>query len=150
MNTNKFLLTFITLFSFLSFNAQLTVEMELSETSSEHKLVPHTEKTSYPDSITIKGYISVHQKGICGEICAGGTIKFELYGKVEGYPYSYMYIVTSCSAGETNKELIELNVLHYTGKETECYYKDIVDIIDSKKTPYYKISEEETKKTITQ
>ena len=149
---NMYKTTFFIIISLLfsTARAQVTFDMELSETRSDAKMIPHTSEHSYADSITVKGYVAIQKKGICGDICAGGTIKFELSEKIEGYPHSYVYLVTACSVGETTKDNIELFITKYTGKEKECYYKDIVDIIDSKGVPYYKISEAETKKTVVQ
>lgn len=146
MNTYKILVSTFFLFLLNSFSAQITFDMQLSETSSKYKIIAQNDSSPLPDSITVKGFISEHKKGICGDVCAGGTIKLELSEKVEGYPHSYMYIVTGCTTGAANKEIISLQVTHYTGKETECHYKDVVEIIDSKGVPYYKISIEETKK----
>jgi len=146
MKTFKLLTPLVAIFLTLNINAQVTFDMSLSETSSKHKVVVHSDSTNYPDTLVVKGYVAAHKKGICGDICAGGTIKFELLEKIEGYPHSYMYIVTACTTGETNKETITLYVTHYTGKELECYYKDVVEIIDSKGVPYYKTTIEETKK----
>ena len=131
-----------------SLNAQVTFDMSLSQTSSNHKIITHDDNSPLPDTIIVSGYIAIHKKGICGDICAGGTIKLELSEKIEGYPYSYMYIVTGCTTGETNKEIISVSATKYTGEERECYYRDVVEVINSKDIPYYKISLLDTKKTI--
>ena len=146
MKIFKVLAPLAAIFLSLNLSAQVTFDMGLSETSSKHKVVVHNDSTNLPDSLEVTGYIAGHKKGICGELCAGGTIKFELSEKIEGYPHSYMYIVTGCVTGETNKELMTLKVTHFTGKEKKCYYKDVVEILDSKGVPYYKTSIEETKK----
>ena len=148
MKMFKLLTPLVAVFLSVNLNAQVTFDMTLSETSSNHKIIPHDAQSPLPDTIIVNGYIANHKKGICGDICAGGTIKLELSEKVEGYPHSYMYIVTGCATGETNKELISVLVTKFTGEEKECYYKDVVEIIDSKSIPYYKISLLETEKTI--
>ena len=148
MKMFKLLTLLVTIFLSVNLNAQVTFDMTLSETSNKHKIIIHDDKSSLPDSITVNGYINTHTKGICGDICAGGTIKLELSEKIEGYPHSYMYIVTGCATGETNTEMISVLVTKYTGEEKECHYKDIVEVIDSKGVPYYKISLLETEKTI--
>ena len=149
MKMFKILTPLVAIFISVNLNAQVVFDMELSETTSSSKIIPHDDKSSLPDSIIVNGYIANHKKGICGDICAGGTIKLELSEKVEGYPHSYMYIVTGCSTRETNSEIISLLVTKFTGKEKECYYKDVVEIIDSKDIPYYKISLLETEKIVT-
>ena len=149
MKKFKLLTPLIIIFLSMNFTAQITFDMDLSETSSKHIAITHNETTHFPDSLMVKGYIAAHKKGICGDVCAGGTIKLELAEKIEGYPYSYMYIVTGCTTAETSKEIITLNVTHYTGKEKECYYRDVVEVLDSKGVPYYKTSIEETKKVTT-
>lgn len=149
MKMFKILTPLVAIFISVNLNAQVVFDMELSETTSSYKIIPHDDKSPLPDSIIVNGYIANHKKGICGDICAGGTIKLELSEKVEGYPHSYMYIVTGCSTRETNSEIISLLVTKFTGKEKECYYKDVVEIIDSKDIPYYKISLLETEKIVT-
>jgi len=149
MKMFKILTPLVAIFISVNLNAQVVFDMELSETTSSSKIIPHDDKSPLPDSIIVNGYIVTHKKGICGDICAGGTIKLELSEKVEGYPHSYMYIVTGCSTRETNSEIISLLVTKFTGKEKECYYKDVVEIIDSKDIPYYKISLLETEKIVT-
>ena len=148
MKMFKLLTLLVAVFLSVNLNAQVIFDMTLSETSSNHKIIPHDDKSSLPDSIIVIGYITNHKKGICGDICAGGTIKLELSEKVEGYPHSYMYIVTGCTIGETNPEIISLLVTKFTGEEKECYYKDVVEVIDSKDIPYYKASLLETEKII--
>ena len=138
----------ITIFLSANLNAQVTFDVELSQTSSKHKIIPHADNSLLPDTITVNGYIANHKKGICGDICAGGTIQLELSEKIEGYPHSYMYIVTGCTTGKTNPEIISLLVTKFIGEEKECYYKDVVEVIDSKGIPYYKISLLDTEKTI--
>ena len=148
MKMFKLLTPLVALFLSVNLNAQVIFDMTLSETSSNHKIIPHEDESPLPDSIIVNGYIANHKKGICGDICAGGTIQLELSEKVEGYPNSYMYIVTGCTIGETNPEIISLLVTKFTGEEKECYYKDVVEVIDSKGIPYYKISLLETEKII--
>jgi hypothetical protein len=148
MKMFKLLTLLVAVFLSVNLNAQVIFDMTLSETSSNHKIIPHDDKSSLPDSIIVIGYITNHKKGICGDICAGGTIKLELSEKVEGYPHSYIYIVTGCTVGETNPEIISLLVTKFTGEEKECYYKDVVEVIDSKDIPYYKTSLLETEKII--
>lgn len=148
MKMFKLLTLLVAVFLSVNLNAQVIFDMTLSETSSNHKIIPHDDKSSLPDSIMVIGYITNHKKGICGDICAGGTIKLELSEKVEGYPHSYIYIVTGCTIGETNPEIISLLVTKFTGEEKECYYKDVVEVIDSKDIPYYKTSLLETEKII--
>jgi len=148
MKMFKILTPLVAIFISVNLNAQVVFDMELSETTSSSKIIPHDDKSPLPDSIIVNGYIVTHKKGICGDICAGGTIKLELSEKVEGYPHSYMYIVTGCSTRETNSEIISLLVTKFTGKEKECYYKDVVEVIDSKDIPYYKASLLETEKII--
>ena len=113
----------------VNLTAQVVLDMKLSGTSSDYKIIPHDANSSLPETITVKGYIVNHKKGICGDICAGGTIQLELSEKVEGYPHSYMYIVTGCTTGKTNPEIISLLVTKFTGEEKECYYKDVVEIL---------------------
>lgn len=132
----------------VNLSAQVTFDMTLSETSGNHKITTHDSKSALPDTIIVNGYIANHKKGICGDICAGGTIKLELSEKIEGYPHSYIYIVTGCTIGETNKEIISVSVTKYTGKESECYYHDVVEVINSNGIPYYKMSLLDTEKTI--
>ena len=96
MKMFKILTPLVAIFISVNLNAQVVFDMELSETTSSSKIIPHDDKSSLPDSIIVNGYIANHKKGICGDICAGGTIKLELSEKVEGYPHSYMYIVTGC------------------------------------------------------
>jgi hypothetical protein len=148
MKMFKLLTPLVAVFLSVNLNAQVLFDMTLSETSSNHKIILHEDESSLPDSIIVNGYIANHKKGICGDICAGGTIKLELSEKIEGYPYSYMYIVTGCTTGETNKEIISVSATKYTGEERECYYRDVVEVINSKDIPYYKISLLDTKKTI--
>ena len=149
MKIFKILTPLIAVFISVNLNAQVIFDIALSQTSSSYKIIPHDDKSPLPDSIIVNGYIATHKKGICGDICAGGTIKVELSEKVEGYPHSYIYIVTGCTTEKTNPEIISLFLTKFTGKEKECYYKDVVEIIDSKKIPYYKISLLETEKIIT-
>lgn len=148
MKMFKLLTLLVTIFLSVNLNAQVTFDMTLSETSNKHKIITHDDKSPLPDTIMVNGYITTHKKGICGDICAGGTIKLELSEKIEGYPHSYIYIVTGCTTGVTNKEIISVLVTKYTGEEKECYYKDVVEVIDSKGIPYYKISLLDTEKTI--
>lgn len=148
MKLFKLLTPLAAIFLSVNLNAQVTFDMSLSQTSSNHKIITHDDKSPLPDTIIVSGYIAIHKKGICGDICAGGTIKLELAEKIEGYPYSYMYIVTGCAIGETNTKIISLLVTKYTGEEKECYYRDVVEVIDSKDAPYYKISLLDTEKTI--
>ena len=148
MKMFKLLTPLVAVFLSVNLNAQITFDMTLSETSSNHKIILHEDESPLPDSIIVHGYIANHKKGICGDICAGGTIKLELSEKVEGYPHSYMYIVTGCTTGETNKERISVLVTKYTGKEKKCHYKDVVEVIDSNGLPYYKMSLLDTEKTI--
>jgi len=150
MKIFKLLTLLVAVFLSLNLSAQVTFDMSLSETSSDYKIVVHHDSTNYPDSLKVKGYIAAHKKGICGDLCAGGTIKLELSEKIEGYPHSYMYIVTGCTTGATNKGVVTLNVTHYTGNEKDCHYKDVVEILDSKGVPYYKTTIEDTKKIVIQ
>ena len=148
MKIFKLLTLLVAVFCAVNLNAQVVLDMKLSGTSSDYKIIPHDANSSLPDTITVSGYIVNHKKGICGDICAGGTIQLELSEKVEGYPHSYMYIVTGCTTGETNPEIISLLVTKFTGAEKKCFYKDVVEVIDSKTIPYYKTSLSETEKTI--
>lgn len=149
MNTHKLLIGILAFILSINTNAQITFDMNLSETTSKHKLIAHSDSLNLPDSIQISGFIAQHKKGICGDVCAGGTIKFELEKKIEGYPYSYIYLITSCSTGTTSQENISLFATKYLGNEEECYYKDVVEVLDSKGIPYYKISKEDTQKLVT-
>ena len=148
MKIFKQLTLLVAVFLVANMTAQVVLDMKLSGTSSNHKIIPHDANSSLPDTITVHGYIVNHKKGICGDICAGGTIQLELSEKAEGYPHSYMYIVTGCTTGETNPEIISLLVTKFTGAEKKCFYKDVVEVIDSKTIPYYKTSLSETEKTI--
>lgn len=124
----------------------IQVDLELSTTTDKFQLVVHTDSTDLPDSLTVKGKIIEHYKGICGDLCAGGTIKIELDKKVEGYPHWYVYAITACYNGDVIKENITINLSKYTGLEEDCFYKYAVDIIDSRGIPYYKLSEKESEK----
>ena len=148
MKMFKLLTSLVVVFFGVNLTAQVVLDMTLSQTTSNHKITSHDANSSLPDTTTVIGYIVNHKKGICGDICAGGTIQLELSEKVEGYPHSYMYIVTGCTTGETNPEIISLLVTKFTGEEKECYYKDVVEVINSKAIPYYKISLLDTEKTI--
>lgn len=126
----------------------LTLGVSLSETTDKYELVPHADTSSLPDTLYFKGKIVEFHRGICGDLCTGGTVKIKLTNPkpIEGYPYQYVYLVTSCSDGKAVAEDIILKASKYTGKEKECYYENVVDIANSKGIPFYKLSKEDTKK----
>lgn len=154
MIMNRILLVFIltTSLLFLSNSAftqgNLTLDVSLSETTDKFELVPHTDTSSLPDTLYFKGQIVEFYRGICGDLCTGGTVKIKLTDPkpVEGYPYKYVYLVTSCSDGKAVSGEIVLTASKYTGNEKECFYENVVDIVNSKGVPFYKLSEEDTKK----
>lgn len=156
MIMNKLVLSITLLFtSFLvtsKVNAQeLTLGVSLSETTDKFEIVEHADTSSLPDTLYFKGKIVEFHRGICGDLCTGGTVKIKLTDPkpVEGYPYKYVYLVTSCTVGKAVGDEIVLKASKYTGKEKECYFDNVVDIVNSEGRPFYKLSETETKKLTT-
>ncbi len=148
MNMRKTIILSTLLLSISSLfgQSELDFEIELEASTDEFEVVTHAENSVLADSINIEGYIVKSYGGICGDLCTGGTIKVRLLNQVKNYKHDYIYIVTACTEKEFTKESISLYVTHYTGKENECYYKEVVNIANSQGIPFYKISEEETKK----
>ena len=97
--------------------------------------------------MTVRGIVMESYKGICGDLCTGGTIKIELSEKPEGYSKWYVYAITPCYEGEILKgDSITVEVNKYLGNEEECHYQKVIEIIDSQGIPYYKLTPEESQK----
>ncbi len=110
-------------------------------------IVFHDPSSKLPQTIQVQGTIVGISKGYCGVFCTGGVIKVELDKKIEGYTDSFVYLVTAClSMDVKTKTVVNVTATQLTGDETECYYESISNHFDSKGTPFYKLSESETRK----
>src|SRR6478735_2710704 len=110
-------------------------------------VVYHDKKSTLPDKINVQGTIVDISPGYCGVYCSGGVIKVKLDKKIENYNDIFAYLVTACMSTDVKKGA-KINVVgtKYTRADKECYYLNVTNSIDSKGTPFYKLTEEETKK----
>ncbi len=125
---------------------ELEFDIKLEESTDKFDVVSHHEDSKLADSLEVSGTIVRSYGGICGDLCSGGTLKLKVESKIDRYKYEYMYIVFPCTEQHIEEQEITLYVTHYTGKEQECYYKDVINIVDSQGIPFYKITEEEAQK----
>lgn len=147
MNTKLLLSICIFFLGTASFAQEpIKFDLQMTGTTDKNNLVAHSDSSTLPDTLVIKGKIIENYKGICGDLCAGGTAKIELSEKIDGYPYWYVYVITTCYDGEIRNDELEIFATKYLGNEDNCYYKKAIDIIDSKGVAYYKLSEEESLK----
>jgi hypothetical protein len=96
-----------------------------------------------PDSIHVKGKALSVCQGLCGTFCGGGTMEVQLSEKIQGYPYSVIYLVTACGFPKCDV-MVDLHASKLLKTDTECYYQSIANCYDTKGIPFYKLSEAET------
>ena len=113
----------------------------------QKNVVYHDLKSKLPDTIHIEGIIMDITLGYCGVYCIGGTISVKPEKQIEGYSASFVYLVTACMKPSV-KIGTKINTLatKLTREDKECYYKSVLNSINSGGVPFYKLSEKETNK----
>ncbi|RYY00948.1 MAG: hypothetical protein EOO53_20505 [Gammaproteobacteria bacterium] len=109
-------------------------------------VIRHNKYSKYPNRIQVQGRIVQISYGTCGILCFGATVKVELTHEPKGYKGKFLYMVVPCLELPPKDSLINVLATKLYYKEKECYYQDILNVIDSKGKPFYKISEKEAAK----
>ena len=144
----KFLFTFLILGIATTNLAQDGIQLDigLSSSTDKYKVLAHRDSTSHPDTVHIVGNIVKASPGIGGDLCSGGTLKIKLTERIHNYPHEFIYLVMTPVTRVILDKEVHLTATQYTGKEEECYYKQIINIVDSEGIPFFKLSKEETNK----
>jgi hypothetical protein len=121
-----------------------------SDKRKTYPVIGHDKNSPFPDSVHVVGTIAEEpSRGVCGTYCEGGTIKVKLKQPVAGYTDEYIYLITACLSREVKKDIaIDVTAVKYRNDKPvyECYYYVINNKFDSRGTPFYMLSEPETKK----
>ena len=113
------------------------------------KVIKHSKKSTYPDSIVITGKIVDYTRGNCGIVCSGGVLKIQLNTPIPGYNYNTVFVVRpDCRSPYPLILNVRLKASKLKLKDKECYYIAVNNTFDSKGIPFYKISELESNKVI--
>ena len=122
-------------------------QLPLRNATSRPAIVYHDSNSNLPDTLHVKGSVVKISPGICGCFCVGAVVQVRLDLKVKNYKDSFAYLVAACLSPQVGIGCrVNVTASKLYGNETECYYRSINNSIDSKGTPFYKLSEFETYK----
>ena len=114
--------------------------------STSKPVIKHQKGSKLPDVLFLKGNVMEVSYGYCGIFCMGATAKVKLANKIPRYPYLYVYLVVPCLETVLEDSSIQVRATKLFVKEKACYYNSIINTIDSKGVPFYKLNEKEAGK----